>query len=273
MLAFIHIPKTAGTTVLWILYSSFGTRHYGVPLPGVINHPFCGTDMKYLKRFYPRLRSISGHAVQPFTDLDAMYPEVQYFTFFRDPVDRCASAFQHQVTRKGLTTPFERWIRESHISNMHTRLILGAENAEKAIELIKKKRIFCGLVERFDESLMLLQALLAPDLKIAYAKKNTSQERDIVNRLLADESSLALLRLANDEDIKLYEFIKSELYPEYLIEYGDSLQIDLASFKASKDTFNYPNLLIGNIKNRILQRYLVWLYNKHTDPIEDKWVQ
>ena len=63
MLVFIHINKTAGRTVRYILRSSYGLRHCEVEPwhASWTDPPFSTHDLQRLRRFYPNLESIGGH--------------------------------------------------------------------------------------------------------------------------------------------------------------------------------------------------------------------
>ena len=65
MLVFVHMHKTAGTTVSHILRSNYGLDHCQVEPWHArwTGPPFSGQDLQRLRRFYPNLRSIAGHRV------------------------------------------------------------------------------------------------------------------------------------------------------------------------------------------------------------------
>ena len=101
MYAFVHIEKTAGTTLHSILRRSFGTGHCDIRLPFSKRGPVDSdnrnvvdaADLKRVKRIYRSLRGISGHDVKPYSNLELECPEIRYFTFLRDPRRRFLSHF------------------------------------------------------------------------------------------------------------------------------------------------------------------------------------
>ena len=152
MLAFIHINKTAGRTLRYILRSSFGLRHCEVePWHAAwTGPPFSAQDLKRVRKVYPRLESIAGHRVTGYADLDDGGPApVRYFTFMRDPLKTCASRFQYNVQYRGKQgLVFEDWIQKDWTRNHQTRMIAGTADASAAIQILRTKQVFVGLTER-----------------------------------------------------------------------------------------------------------------------------
>src|SRR5919106_1343938 len=164
MLVFIHINKTAGRTVRYILRSSFGVRHCEAePLHiDQSDSVFSTYDLKLVRKVYSHLESIGGHRVTGHVDLQENGTEFKYFAFMRDPVKTCASRFQYNVQYRGKKDlVFEEWIQRDWTRNSQTKLIAGAADVDSAIQIIKDKNIFIGLTERFDESMVLLRGLRA----------------------------------------------------------------------------------------------------------------
>lgn len=91
MLAYIHIQKTAGQTVRAILRKNFGTRHCDLPVnPSQIN----SRAIAWIRRCYPKLEVLSGHAVGPVGVLE-LYENARVFTVLREPVARAISHYQY----------------------------------------------------------------------------------------------------------------------------------------------------------------------------------
>src|SRR3989304_3570927 len=180
MLVFIHINKTAGRTVRYILRSSFGLRHCEVEpwrAPGT-DPPFSTYDLQRLRRFYPNLESIGGHRVTGYVDLQENGTQFKYFTFMRDPLKTCASRFQYNIQYRGKKhLIFEEWIQKEWTRNHQTKMIAGVPDVNKAIRIIQDKNIFVGLTERFDESMVLLKALVADNLNISYKPVNVAPQK------------------------------------------------------------------------------------------------
>jgi hypothetical protein len=264
MLVFIHINKTAGRTVRYILRSSFGTRHCEAEpwqAPGS-NVYFSAQDLQRLRRVYPQLESIGGHRVTGYMDLHEPGTEFKYFTFMRDPVKTCASRFQYNIQYRGKKDlVFEEWIQRDWTRNSQTKLIAGAADIEKAVRIIKDKGIFIGMTERFDESMLLLKGLRAKNLNISYQRVNVASDNTIAQKLLSDETSRQILIEANRVDLELYEYVRQELYPFYQKEYGPSLESDLAQYQQTKDNnFNQWNLTTSRLKQYAIYKPLLSMY-------------
>lgn len=251
LLVHVHISRTGGSTLNHILRSSFGTRHCPVEPWGSRwgDEPFTLDDLRKLRRLYPNLKSIAGHRLYGYVDLGEEGQPAAYFAMVRDPVRACASRFQHKVenTNKGFEE-FESWIEKDWVRNRHVRAIVGSEDVDAAIALIHEKRIFMGLTERYDESVVLLQRLVAPELDISYRPVNVAGKRSVSERLLSDRRHRAMIEEAQSADLELYRYVKEELWPAYVGAYGDSFADDVRRFAASRGDFNRWNIAKSRLK-------------------------
>lgn len=266
LLAHVHISKTAGSTLNHILRSSFGARHCPVE-PWDQRYgdaPFSADDLRRLQRLYPRLRSVAGHRVFGYVDLSDDPNEVAYFALMRDPIKACASRFQHKVQRSGRPeSGFDEWIEQDWAHNRHTKAISGSDSVERAIEIIAEKRIFIGLTEHFDESLLLLKNLVAPDLDIDYESVNVAKDKSVSQRLLADDRTREKIAEAQQADLELYRHVKQHLYPRYREAYGPRLDDDLARFQDAQDrSFNDLNVFLSRLKAQTIYRPRLFLHRK-----------
>ncbi len=216
LLAFIHIEKTAGTTLAHILRSSYGIRHCEVwPLGKQkdVFKPFSPDDLRLTLRLHPAgLRSIAGHSVTPYMGLEQVRP-LRYFTFLREPLKQCTSYYQYLVDRHGKSMDFERWIAQEWPRNMQCKRLAGVADAGAAIQIIAAKEIFVGLVEQFDASLALLKALQAPDLNLFYQPRNIAPRQSLAQELLSNPGTLEMLAAATAEDQKVYRYATETLFP------------------------------------------------------------
>jgi hypothetical protein len=258
MLVFIHINKTAGRTVRYMLRSSFGVRHCEVETRRVNGEkqPFSSADLRQLRKLYPRLESIAGHSVTGNINLEEHGTRFDYFTFVREPLKTCASRFQYNVQYRGhKDLVFEEWIERDWTRNNQTRMISGTTDANDAIRMIKEKQIFVGLTEHFDESILMLKRLLANDLDISYKRVNVAQDNKLAQALLTNERTRQLLIEANQADLELYRYIIEELYPAYRREYGPTLKADVADYKRTRrNSFNYWNLTLSRLKQYVVYK-------------------
>jgi hypothetical protein len=258
MLVFIHINKTAGRTVRYILRSSFGLRHCEVE-PRHADGPdiyFSNDDLRRARKLYPRLESIAGHRVNGSVDLQENGTEFHYFTFMREPLKTCASRFQYNVQYRGKKDlVFEEWIEKDWTRNHQTKMIAGVADVEEAIRIIRAKNILVGLTERFDESMMLLKALVANNLNISYERVNAARDNSLAEGLLAAENTRQMLVEANQADLELYQFVKQELYPTFQRAYGPRLDADVAHYQQTQmNEFNNWNLTLSRLKQHLIYK-------------------
>jgi hypothetical protein len=266
VLVFIHINKTAGSTVRYILRSTFGVNHCEVEpwhAPW-LDPPFSAHDLQRLRKLYPHLESIAGHRITGYVDLQENGTEFKYFSFMRDPLKTCASRFQYNIQyRKKKNLVFEEWIQKEWPRNRQTKMFAGAADVNKAIQIIKDKNIFIGLTERFDESMILLKALKAKNLNISYQPVNVARKNSIAENLLSNEKTRQLLIEANQADLELYDFVKKELYPGFQRSYGPKLELDVSNYQNNRDkNFNGRNITLSRVKQYFIYKPLLYLSRK-----------
>lgn len=268
MLVFIHINKTGGNTISHILRSSYGLQHCQVapwpyPWSSRIDPAFTSDDLRRLRRFYPNLKSIAGHRIFGHIDLEEHGGDFSYFTFMRDPLKSCASRFQYKIQVNKKDFVFENWIQQDSSRSHQTKWIAGVADVSEAIRIIRSKNIFVGLTERFDESMVLLKALMANDLNISYKRVNVARDNTIKERLLSGTSTRQMLVEAQEADLELYKYVKEELYPTFQQEYGPSLEADVARYRQTQSNrFNNWNLTACRVKHYMFYRPLLKAYRR-----------
>ncbi len=233
MIALVHMHKTAGTTLATILKRSFGMRHCTVYAWQEGSPYFSAADYRRLARLYPRLESISGHDIKPYSDLETVRPDILYYTFLREPLDRTASQYQYEVQMGGGKRPFEEWIQRPENRNYQVDKLTTAKTAATAIATLEGKGMFVGVMERFDESIVMLQRRVGPDRlrDIRYHRRLVAPSNEIKKRLLSDPATRAMLEEANREDLALWEHVMSDLYPRQQREYGADLKEAVAALR------------------------------------------
>ncbi|WP_456443806.1 hypothetical protein [Caldithrix abyssi] len=91
-----------------------------------------------------------------------------------------------------------------------TKRICGKDDAELAIQCLKEKFKFVGLVEQFDESLLLLKHFLHLNgYNIYYEIQNVNRQKS--NQQISKET-LEQIKEMNQNDLKIYEFMKKTLF-------------------------------------------------------------
>ena len=219
---FLHIPKTAGVSLVTLLKSKFDEADVLVPP----NHSVDGITPEELDS----CRFVAVHAYAGFIERFSRRPVV--LTMLREPIDRALSHYHFMKT-----TPFERlplnqqgvfkraqesdslldylqrWPEdaESQLTNLQVGFLSRPDwmnpdygRGQDPLELAKEnlaKFEFVGILERFWESLALLAYLFnwAP---LESARINVTARRPSVGEV--DERTLARLRQINELDLELY---------------------------------------------------------------------
>lgn len=234
MYAFIHIPKTAGSTVRHLLRCSFGSRHCDIKAfktrraaqPWVMP-----ADLRLLRLVYPRLAGICGHRVVPFTGLEQSCPQLRFFTFLREPQARFMSNFWHDRRHAGGTaTPadLERFCLDGARRNVQTRMLCGTGDAGAALRMLRERVGFVGLTEDFDVSLMMFTRWLdRPAFQPFFHTRNRALFPPPWS--LDDHPGLRpLVQEANAEDAVLYRTVVEVLYPAQIRRYAGDIEADIA---------------------------------------------
>ena len=259
---FLHIPKTAGTTLKACIY-----EHYAVPAPGggwfrdgIYYFPY-GFHKAQRPRFTPRvraalerddLRAAVGHFWYGAHEL--IPRPAFYVTLLRDPVDRVVSLYHHilgkedelyhdAIASRGAS--LEEFVVEfgcREVDNDQTRRIAGVEPAygkctprtlERAKRNLRERFAFVGVTERFDESVIALQRLLGWPY-LFYFPELVSRTRPPRSALAP--ATVALISERNEYDLALYEYAH-RLLDERIESEGDSFHDAVASFRAENNAY------------------------------------
>lgn len=250
-LAFAHLMKTAGQTMRDILRRNFGAQHCDT----LLFEKATARDWRWMKICYPRMKSIAGHCITPCDSLfDSCFPEARFFTFLREPVSRTVSHYQFLVNGGHTVPPFEVWLEQNR--NFMTNRLAGRENSQAAIDILEEKVPFVGLMEHFDESLLLWRHWTGlPHLEIRYRFVNRAPVTATKEDLLSKEENLVRIREANEEDAKLYRYIVEQKMETQRSRYGAALADDLAAFQ---DTISGSEPPSGKTSTARLKRNLIY---------------
>ncbi len=263
MIGFVHIPKTAGTTVKFILRNSIGLKHCDVKTKnpdGILSDK----DLNFAKKiFFWGLNSIAGHSlISPATNISR---SVQYFTFIREPAQRCASHYQHTkraMKRKGNDISFKEFIKNENMQNVQVKQIAGGLDIEKAIAELKTKYLFVGLTERFGESMQILQTLCPYKMDLRHKKLHVAKDNAAKKDALENPANLKLLKKNNAMDQKLYEFVKDVIYPAQLKKAG--MLNTVTNVKEEKSNFYPYKYKLARAYNQAIYRSLMKMGKRYT---------
>lgn len=259
---FLHIPKTAGTTLNGCLY-----EHYAVPgasgdwfHDGIYYFPY-GFHKAQRPQFTEHvraalarddLRAVVGHFWYGAHALVAR-PSF-YITLLRDPVDRVASLYHHDAAteneafhdeiaaREATLEEFVRDFSCREVDNDQTRRIAGREPGygrcgpellERAKRNLRDRFGFVGTTERFDESLIALKRLLRWPY-VFYLPVLVNRDRPAREEL--SPAARELIAERNAHDRQLYDFA-NRLLDERIVSEGSSFHDELAQFRAENGAF------------------------------------
>ena len=215
---FLHVPKTAGTTLNRLI-----EWEYPVLQMYSVDPVLFKWSSNHLHNLSPkRLRTIRMFKGHMLFGLHKILPQpATYITVLRDPIDRVLSAFYFmrsyklhplywKLRRENWT--LEDFVNRSPRTNVQCKIIAGAEyeapcTAEicaRAMENINRHFTVAGLSERFEESLALMKLRYGWKLE-SYSSFNITRARPKKRDL--PPSTLELIKEKNSYDVALYDFV------------------------------------------------------------------
>jgi hypothetical protein len=268
LLAFVHIPKTAGGTVTTML-----TRAYGED--GVGNAGNYLRDPETTPTMIARLRwswvrsgtpVVIGHV--PYGLFRKNLPrDTRYMTLLREPVDRVLSHYHRHIQRKTADADsLEKALdmRLPDINDLATRFLCGVplplgELPASALDDAKanlREFAFVGIQERFDESVVLLQRTLGLDV-VPYVNAHVGIDRPAVEAVSTEQR--ARIAECNQLDAELHAFAR-ELFEDAMAGCDDDLGADVETLRAlSADANALAIREAREAEERALQNACDWL--------------
>lgn len=233
LLAFVHIEKSAGSTLKWILGRNFGLRYCEVrTLSKASRKTFSARDLRLHLLLNPFISCVAGHSVKPWSDLEKV-GGVDYITILRNPVQRYISYYSYGggPLRAAWPFSFDEYLEKPNHRNFQTRKIVGTEDADEAKRVLSERFLSVGVAEDFDSFLVLLKRRLAlHELDIRYIRQNVQSR---TGRSAFEEKYKDQIIANNEADLALYRFVKHELLPAEKSDYGEDFEKDLSRFTSS----------------------------------------
>ncbi|MCP4430984.1 MAG: sulfotransferase family 2 domain-containing protein, partial [Gammaproteobacteria bacterium] len=257
---FIHIPKAAGSTLSTIIdrqhhADNVYTAYVSVK-PGTIR---TSTPLQSADARLERLRALSdekrakirvfrGH--EGFGVHEFLPQPYTYITLLRDPVDRIISHYYYvlrtpthylyeEVTSRQMDLKaYAASGLSTELDNSQTKYLAGLEApylnyGDYSADILKTARqnirehfAVVGLIDRFDETLLLLKKALGWKLPF-YTRVNVTDNRPRKRDLPTD--TIRTIEAYNELDIELYRFAQS-LFAEKMRRYGPAFDRDLRVF-------------------------------------------
>src|SRR5215208_5698272 len=255
LLVFVHIPKTAGTTLRGILnMNEPGGRSRA--LSNVFKGGG-GLSTASLERLRdgngPDIKSgvrlVRGHFPLGIREYLPKERELRCFTFLREPAERTLSHYYairavggaYRLPPLPPDSTLDDALAAGYIhDNLHTRMLCGdpepfGEVTEEMLAQAKRnlaeELVFFGLTERFDESLVLAKRRLGLKAILYRSSGRVNPERPRGDQIPAEVRRAA--ERCNRYDIELYRHAK-DLFEQALEPRDLEFEVDLAALRAAK---------------------------------------
>jgi len=238
---FVHIPKTAGTSLANALdkvcgpyynitprkYSDNANEHrvhmWAAVRDFIFNQDIRPDDLKYML--------FSGHLHRHYVDVICeKLPETRLFTYLRDPVDRVISDYRYcltpahplsEATRAEFKSVVDFAASKKHCNAM-TKYLVGRGDFPdgEIVDFVSRRFEFIGLAERFEESNRVLSAIL--DIPLIKMRSLNVTQKTAENNIEVSDDIRREIRGLNHQDALLYEYVSGVL-DRRLIEMEKSL--------------------------------------------------
>ncbi len=238
LLAFVHIPKTAGGTVNSMFLSVYDSVDVGKA--GNYMRSIERTTDKIKRPRVTKAKVAIGH-VPLGVFRESLPPETRYMTFLREPVERVLSHYYRHIDHKAKeTNSLEEALeaRTPEICDLSTRFLSGGTSAseelpDSALDDAKanlREFAFVGIQERFEESVALLKRMLELG-PVSYENQHVSRDRPSADGISPDQRRLILEH--NARDLALYEYACG-LFEQAAAEAGPGLAAEADEIRAAR---------------------------------------
>lgn len=261
---FLHIPKTAGSSLRTIVYRQYSNETVFQFYDPLDNHRKSRDELvERLKTGKPPLRLIIGHmgfGIHKYLD-----GPFSYFTMLRDPIERTISTYyyirhysSHPLNAQARCQSLDEFVGSYEtIDNNMTRFLsqvkLQSQLSQQQIippgqctremldcakQNLKQYFKVVGLVERFDESLLLFKQAFGWH-NIFYKKMNVNKKR--LQRQNIPAATLHKIERANELDLELYQYSKS-MFDTQIESQKLDFKVRLHTFKVLNQNYQiyYP---------------------------------
>jgi hypothetical protein len=261
---FAHIPKTAGMTLRSILIRQY---RIGEIFPLIEPHTFRQV-MALPPQAKARYKLFQGH--MSFGLHESLSQPSIYITMLRDPIQTVLSSYfffelNYRRTQLQLqvedalptVADFENGKMKKMFDNLQTRFLSGQLKPEfgactpemlaQAKANLDRYFVF-GLVEQFDEALVLMAERLGWRASPFYVKTNVARTRP---RAMPGDDVMTWLHAHNQLDIELFAYAKT-LFARLVAEQGDTFPKRVAEFRSRNKTYGRFFDGVSRAKNRTM---------------------
>lgn len=251
MICFIHIEKTAGTTLDHIFINNFifyfGLESYCYWTNQKGSY-FSAAEFEKLVKLFAFIKGVGGHSLRNWLNYEAN-DDIYYVTFLRDPIQRYISHYMHQKYKMGIKWEIDKFIEDNRFNDYMTHRFSEDGDLNKAKENLKKID-FVGFQEDFDVSLLLLRHFMGmSELCINYESKNVNKYGDDEVKVMLEEPRIKNAIMKNNEkDIELYDFARREILQKMINNYPYNLSEQLKDFCDANVKYRFPR------RRQILQK-------------------
>ena len=282
VLFYIHVPKTAGTTMkLIIIWLYKWDEIFWAKSTDYIKKKLKALDNEHLNN----IKIVAGHT--PFgMHRHFEFSDYRYFTILRDPVERAISQFFYMQQKPKhpyypiATNPdytYEELLENKLINNtfnVQTYWLIGEnpdffkkgvydeEVVKQAKANIDKHFAFIGLNDRFDESLILMKRKFNWTLPF-YTPKNINKKK---KKDKVSARTLELIQHYNQMDIELFNYCKAKFESELAENKDEAFEHDLAHLHKLNRRYGRYKPYRAKIVSSLIQKELKTLFSKKETP-------
>ncbi|MDZ7861103.1 MAG: sulfotransferase family 2 domain-containing protein [Candidatus Krumholzibacteriota bacterium] len=214
---FIHIPKTGGTFINYVLRSLFGIRHVDViknfnekdSLP-VWEKAVGLKDIKKIFKLHPFVNSIASHFLMPTNEMLKIFPNAIWFSVLRSPKKRIISDYKDKCRLKNKIVDFYSWAEKR--KNLELKMLSGKSDIDYCINYIRKGNIKILLQEQLNADIELLFNFNKINSKklTSLKPKNVSSLEKELDEAIREQLQKINIDFYIDNSKILYEYIRKK---------------------------------------------------------------